>query len=279
MKDQSSTVTDKPKNFWFALLIFAVMSAGLLVALERFYPVGVDWEYTFSAVSGHWLDPYVIETFTSPPWIVALLPHAWLPTTWGNAINLCLNVLMIALVIRRFNGGLPLMLLVYTSPPFFDLVRTNNIDWIPLLALLLPPMWGLPLLALKPQSLSGIALIWWKRSTNRIKLVAPLIVIVLLSFLIWGMWPFQIQSLGDVQWNFAPWPFGIVLGAYMLFRAYKQDDEFLAAAATPFLMPYIAPYSVAGILAFVGCKYRREAFYVYVAFWIYFIVETRLLAG
>ena len=140
-------------------------------------------------------------------------------------------------------------------------------------------MWGLPLLVLKPHTLGGVALIWWKRSTQKIRLITPLVVVVALSFLIWGIWPLQIHSLTDVKWNFAPWPFGIVLGAYMLFRAYQQDDEFLAAAATPFLVPYIAPYSLAGVLAFVGCKYRREAFFVYVAFWVYFIVETRLMGG
>jgi len=263
---------------WLALPIFILVVGLLLVGMVRYYPPAVDWEYTFAATASHWRDPYAIETFTSPPWLIALLPHAWLPLAWGNALNLCLNILMIALVIRRFNGGWPLMLLVYTSPPFLDLVRTNNVDWIPLLALLLPPMWGLPILALKPHTLGAVALIWWKRSTQKIRLITPLLVVVALSLLIWGMWPLKIQTLGDVSWNFAPWPFGIPLGIYMLYRAYRTDDEFLAAASTPFLVPYIAPYSIAGLLAFAGCKYRREAFFVYVAFWVYFIVESRRMA-
>lgn len=261
---------------WLALPVAGLIFGLLLVSLVRYYPLAVDWDYTFANTPHHWRDPYAIPTFTSPPWLVMLLPHAWLPVAWGNAINLCLNILLIALVIRRFHGGWQLMLLVYTSPPFLDLVRTNNVDWIPLLALLLPPMWGLPLLALKPQSLSGVAVIWWKRSTQRIRLLIPLLVIIGLSLLIWGMWPLKIQSLGHVMWNFAPWPFAIPLGAFMLYRAYRTDDEFLAAAATPFLVPYIAPYSIAGLLAFAGCRYRREAFFVYVAFWVYFIVESRL---
>lgn len=251
----------------------------LLVALVRYYPLAIDWIGTFTKISDHWRDPYAIPSFTSPPWIMIFVPHAWLPVAWGNALNLCLNILLIALVIRRFNGGWPLMLLVYTSPPFLDLARTNNVDWIPLLALLLPPMWGLPILALKPHSLGGVTVIWWKRSTQKIRLVMPLVVVIGLSLAIWGMWPLKIQSLGNVQWNFAPWPYAIPLGVYMLYRAYRTDDEFLAAAATPFLVPYIAPYSIAGLLAFAGCKYRREAFFVYVAFWVYFIVETCLMAS
>jgi hypothetical protein len=52
----------------------------------------------------------------------------------------------------------------------------------------------------------------------------------------------------------------------MLYRDYEFDDETLAAAATPFLTPYIAPYSVTGVLTSVTCKYRREAFFAYVGF-------------
>jgi hypothetical protein len=258
-----------------ALAVAALIVGLLLVFLTKFYPVGVDWQWSYAPLSDQWRRPYAIETFTNPPWVIALVPHAWLPLQWGNAINLCLNILLVVLVVRRFGGGWPLMLLVFTSPPFLDLVRTNNVDWIPMLALLLPPPWGLPLLAIKPQAVGGVALIWWKRSENKIRLLLPLVVIVVLSLIVWGLWPTQIKSVQNSIWNFAPWPFAIPLGLYMLFRAYRRDDEFLAAAATPFLVPYIAPYSLVTLLAFSGSKYRREAFFVYVGFWIYFIVETR----
>jgi hypothetical protein len=270
--NRSETIGKQRRLVW---LLVALLVAGLIVALSRYYPVGVDWRLTYAAASGHWRDPYSVPSFTNPPWIMALLPHAWLPVQWGNAVNLVLNITLVLAVIARFRGGWPLMALVFTSPPFLDLVRTNNVDWIPLLALLLPAPWGLPLLALKPQALGGVALIWWKRSRSRLRLLAPLAAVVLLSFLVWGFWPGRLWSPQNTVWNFAPWPFGLPLGAYMLYRAYRSDDAFLAAAASPFLVPYIAPYSVAGLLAFAGSKYRREAFIVYVAFWIYFVVETR----
>ncbi|KPK03161.1 MAG: hypothetical protein AMJ56_19780 [Anaerolineae bacterium SG8_19] len=249
----------------------------LVVFLKEFYPLGVDWQETYSQIPDHWRDPYEIASFTSPPWIMVLLPHAWLPVDWGNAINLVLNITLIVAVVVRFGGGWPLMLLVFTSPPFLDLVRTNNVDWIALLALLIPVTWGLPVLVGKPQALGGASLIWWKHSANKIRVLIPLVVVVVLSFLIWGLWPLRIKPVHESVWNFAPWPFLIPLGIYMLYRAYRQDDVFLAAAATPFLVPYIAPYSVAGLIAFCGSKYRREALIIYVAFWVYFIVETRRL--
>ena len=262
---------------WLPRLFAALIVLLLVIFLKEFYPVGVDWEETYSQIPEHWRDPYEIKGFTSPPWIMVFLPHAWLPVEWGNAINLVLNLVLIILVITRFNGGWALMLLVFTSPPFIDLVRTNNVDWIPLLALLLPAMWGLPVLFAKPQALGGAAVIWWKQSANRIRLLIPVAIVLALSFIFWGFWPLEIKPVNQTVWNFAPWPFLIPLGAYMLFRAYRSNDIFMAAAATPFLVPYIAPYSVASLLAFSGSKYRREALIVYIAFWVYFIVESRRL--
>ncbi len=284
MREMKITSLEEPREAkallqrWLPRLFAGLIVLFLVIFLKENYPLGVDWEETYSQLPAHWRDPYEIKGFTSPPWIMLFLPHAWLPLDWGNAINLVLNILLIVVVIRRFSGGWLLLLLVFTSPPFFDLVRTNNVDWIPLLALLLPAMWGLPALVAKPQSMGGASLIWWKRSTNRLRLLLPLIIVVLLSFLIWGFWPLKIKPVNESVWNFAPWPFLIPLGIYMLLRAYRKNDAFLAAAATPFLVPYIAPYSIAALLAFAGSKYRREAFMVYIAFWAYFIVESRRLA-
>lgn len=277
VKAIQSIGTESQFRRWLPRLVVGLTVILLVVFLKESYPIGIDWGATYSQIPGHWRDPYEIATFTSPPWVMLLLPHAWLPLEWGNAINLVLNISLIMAVIIRFRGGWPLMLLVFTSPPFFDLVRTNNVDWIALLALLVPAMWGLPILAIKPQALGGVSVIWWKQSSNKIRLLIPLIVVVVLSFLIWGMWPTQLKSVQESVWNFAPWPFLILLGLYMLYRAYRSDDAFLAAAATPFLVPYLAPYSIAGLMAFSGCKYRREALIVYVAFWVYFIVEGRRL--
>ena len=71
------------------------------------------------------------------------------------------------------------------------------------------------------------------------------------------------------------WPVGIPLGLYMLYRAFKEDNELIAAAATPFLVPYIAPYSLAGLMAMLGGRYKREVFYLYVGVWAYFIIQLR----
>jgi hypothetical protein len=60
-----------------------------------------------------------------------------------------------------------------------------------------------------------------------------------------------------------------------LYRAIRTDDELIAAAATPFLVPYIAPYSLSGLMAMLGGKYKREIFYLYIGSWAYFIIQLR----
>jgi hypothetical protein len=258
------------------LMVLAALLLSILLILIRFiYPVGVDWQYTFARIPAHIPNPYAIHSFKNPPWIMFLLPHAWLPLAWGNAVNLVLNIVMILLVIRRFGGDWRTMLLVFTSPLMLDLARTNNIDWIPLLAFLIPAKYGLPLLALKPQTLGGAALIWLKRARFRWTILVPSLVIFIGSLVLWGLWFVKPSMPNQVTWNFSVFPFGIPLGIYLLYRAFQADDEILAAAATPFLMPYFAPYSLAPLLALVGCKYRREALIVYAAFWCYVIVEMR----
>jgi hypothetical protein len=246
----------------------------LLTALIRdSYPLGVDWEYTFSQVSNHWRNPFVIPTFTNPPWVIALLPHAWLPMSWGNALNFLLNVTVLILVINRYEGKWHTYLMVFTCPFFFDLARTNNIEWIPLSGLLLPHAFGIPLLLIKPQAMAGIILIWVKKEGFRI--LIPTAVVFVLSLLIWGFWFWEMGLPDNVSWNFSMWPVGIPLGLYMLYRAFKEDNELIAAAATPFLVPYIAPYSLAGLMALLGGKYKREVFYLYVGIWAYFIIQLR----
>lgn len=249
-----------------------------MVVIERFYPIGVDWSETFGKIPFCWPDLYANVRFSNPPWVAFLLPHAWLPERWGNAINLCLNITALALVISHYKGNWQTYLLTFTSPLFLDLLRTNNIEWMPLIGLLIPPAWGLPLLVVKPQIFSGIVLIWWKRNQYRLYIFIPLLVIGLASCLIWGAWFLKMGVHVDTQgWNFAPWPFGVPLGVFLLIQAFKKDDEILAAVSTPLLVPYIAPYSLTAILALLSTRYRKEAFYLYLGFWFYVIIEARRL--
>lgn len=251
----------------------------MFIVLVMYLPMGVDWQGTYTNISENPFHPFVDTSFTNPPWVIAFLPHAWLPVRIGNAINFMLNAGLILLLIHRMGGDWQTILMVFTSPVFFDLARTNNIEWIPILALLLPLRWGLPVILIKPHSIGGFALVRWKKQGYRITDLIPVVVVIGLSFVIWGLW-FRDMGLpsDSAIWNFAPFPLLIPLGIYLLVRGIIEENEMLAVGATPFLTPYIAPYSITVLLAYIGSRHKRLAFIVYVAFWVYTVVETRRMA-
>lgn len=259
----------------------AALMIALVAVLSSAYPVGVDWLYTFHPAVQNWQAPYgKVEDFTNPPWLLLFLPHGALPLNIGNAINFTLNITVLMLAVRHYGGDWQTLILVFTSPFMLDLARTNNVDWVPLLATMLPPRWGLPLLMVKPQALGGIALIWLKRTGYRprsvLMLVAPLTVVILLSFVIYGWWPGNVAGIpDDTTWNIAPFPFAIPVGLYLLYRAYRADDTALAAISTLFVTTYVAPYSLTGLFAIMGSRYKRDTAIAYLTAWIFFIYQTR----
>ncbi len=263
--------------------VLCVILVALVVVLAGVYPVGEDWKTAFYPATQQFFTPYNIplQKFVGFPHTLFFLPHGFLPIEIGNAVNFTLHLLVLTLLLRRYNANWQAYLMTFTSFTFIDLARTNNIDWLPTLAFLLPPQWGLPLLVSKPQILGGAGLIWWKRSGFSLRFLLPTVALFAISFLVWGWWlPTVLQLSGGLTntfWNFSPFPLGIPIGAYLLYRAYQTDDEVLAACATPFFVTYFAPYSLSPLIALLACRYPRMAFYVYVSFWFFFIVEARRL--
>jgi hypothetical protein len=266
---------------WGALLV--ALGVAMVGALSAVYPLGEDWRTAFYPAVQQFLSPYTIpkEKFVGFPHVLFFLPHGFLPIELGNAVNFTLHLIVLTLLIRRYRGGWQAYAMTFTSFLFIDLARTNNVDWLPALAFLLPSRWGLVLLAAKPQILGGAALIWWKRTGFDWRFLVPTLAVFALSFVVWGWWLPNVLRLGagltNTFWNFSPFPLGVPIGVYLLYRAYRTDDEVLAACATPFFATYFAPYSLAPLLALLACRYPRMAFYVYVSFWFFFVVEARRL--
>lgn len=265
------------------ILVFVpavLLAVGVLAAFNPYTEIS-DWVTIFSQAVRQWDDPYSVPFFVNPPWLLALLPHGFLPPSLGLAVNILLTAGVAALVIRRLGGGRWALVLVFTSPFFFELVRWSNIDWVVLVAFLVPPQWGIPILLMKPQSATGAALIWWKRSGFSLRLLVPTAVIVGASFVIWGNW---LHSFGLPQhplyqlWNFSPFPYSIPLGVWLLVKAWRTDDDVLAAVATPLFMPYFGIHSVFVPLVLLAPRYPREALYLNLACWWFFIVEIGRLS-
>lgn len=247
-----------------------------LLVLVQFYPVGVDWRETYGQVSI--ATPYDTPGFINPPWILLLLPHALLPIAWGNAINFLLNIALLFAVIRKVGGDRTTILLVLTSPVFFDLARTNNVEWLPLVGLLAPTELSGIILACKPQCLAGAFLITLKRNWPRA--ILPPMLALLISFVVWGWWPARIgYNPMPRPFNFSVLPIGIPYGIYLLRKAWQEDDPYLAAVATPLLVPYIAPYSLTSVLAVVASRWPKAGYWMYFGLWAFTIIESRRIYG
>lgn len=267
----------------FGLLLVAL--AGVLYILSETYPVGVDWQYTFGDLWAHWDDPYEVHGLLNPAWVMLYFPHSLLPLRIGNAVNLLLNVSVPGAVIYKYWGKdgprvvIPLWVMLYTFPPFLDLVRANNIEWVPLLALLLPDSWLIATLAVKPQSIGGTALIRWKTRGFDWRLLIPTITLLIVSIILWGLWFTRLDwHAAEGAWtvaNFSPFPYFVPLGLWMLWKAWQTDNEVLAGTATPLLVPYFAGYGIFPVLVLISTKYKREAFYLWVGLWLYFVIEAK----
>lgn len=257
-----------------------VIFLGLAVAyylIYTYYPYsGNDWEKFYGHLFANIRDPYQVEGFVNPPWLSLLLPYGLLPIRYSNALNLLINIVALLIVIRYVKGGWLGIVLTITNPLFWDTMRLNGIEWVPLIGFMLPAAWSMPLLVLKPQSLGLAALIKWKKEKFNWKVLLPLVICLGLSFLIWGNWvrP-DLLSMTKFGHNFSFWPVSILFGIYVLYLAWKNNDEILGAAATPMLVPYIGPYSLTCFLAILSGKHKKFAVVLYAVIWWYFIIEGR----
>lgn len=265
-------------NYTVIALIAATL-LGLTWAAQGIIPIGEDWRETFSRLSVRW--PYEHNASATPahkfygvPWTMLLLPHALLPLELGNAINFLLNLTVPLAVIAKLKGGYRAMVIVYLSPFYFQVVAVNNIDWVPLLAFLMPASFAPILFSIKPQSLGGALLIFTKQAWQRWRwrgalIFAPLALLLTASVFVWPGWWHAVGAPPlDANINAAPFPVLVPFGLWLMYRAWKEDDAIMAACATPFLVPYMTPYAATATMTVLACKHPRAAFAAWIATWV-----------
>ncbi len=275
---------------YLAIIVLVIFLVAFVLIGHSYLFLGEDWKKTLGILD--FLHPYaqnktlgIHHAFFGVPWTLFFIPHMFLPMSYSNAINMLLNIIVPMLVIAKYKGNYKTIAMVFLSPLFWLTLAVNNIDWIPLLAFLLPPhLMAIPL-SVKPQSLGAMYLIILKREyeKNKLKgiglLLIPLIVVVIISTVIWPTWFIDIQQKLpiNVDINISPFPVLVPVGLWLLHRAYKNDDLILAACATPFLVPFIGVYSISSTATVLCCKSRRMGFVVFVAQWVIYGVEIRRL--
>ena len=120
---------------------------------------GHDWRNFFLLAGRNWWpDPWGgLGAFPYPPWASLLIsPLAALPARVATVLTNTTAVLMLTLVIRRFDGPEWVVLPVLISPPGFWLFSNGQLDWLVWWGLLMFNGLDILLLTIKPQVAIGV---------------------------------------------------------------------------------------------------------------------------
>ncbi len=242
-------------------LIFYI---SFVMAIQNQLPRGIDWYETYRPVGQalyHLKSPYSVEGFRAAPWASLIsLPFAWLPEQTGRAAYFLVSLLAFSLVAIKL-GAKPITLAVFLlSPPVLHCLLNANIDWLPLVGFILPPPIGIFFVAVKPQVGWCVAVFWIIQSLRggkfieTIYLVAPISIVILISFVIFGFWPSRFVEPMGYWWNASLWPASIPIGMVFLASALLNRRIEGAMAASPFLSPYVLLHSWSGALLSLASK-------------------------
>ena len=254
---------------WWALA-WALRNDARLLVWDDLYS-------TFNDPIAHLSRPYDTPGYFTAPWgNLFLIPFDPLPLPSAALGMVLVYFLLIAGIVYRFGGGRAALLVALTSILAVDTAIEINLDWIVCIGLLVPAQWSAPFLMVKPQTALGYVLSFTRRQFVRATIVA--LVVLLLSFLIWGFW--LIPLLENIQrWetnalvNIAPmvllprlvsFAIGIALALYAL----RKHDPVIATAAGVFFVPYIAPTSFLLTFALLSVRFTRVALLASGVIWL-----------
>lgn len=230
-------------------------SVPLLVAVVYFAaPLpSADWYATFYPAAREVLflhSPYEQSMYLNPPWTVLLLfPFVIFPPVLSHGLFFVVCALLLAYVAWRLQAS-PLALgALLLSPTAVGALLVNNLDPLLLVGMLLPPVWGLIFLLIKPQIGIGVAIyyfydIWQKQRWRGLVLTfAPVTILYLVSALLFPVWIERMLHNSQIVWNRSFFPYSIPLGLFFMWLSFRYKNPYFALAASPFFAPYISFYS------------------------------------
>lgn len=247
------------------IVLIAILASVLSTSLPD---LGYDWTHTYRPAAlamVHGESPYTVDIYYAAPWaVIPLIPFALLPEKLGIAMIFLIGLFAFAYVAYKLNPKPVVILLFMLSAPVVGCLIWGNIEWMPLLGLVLPAPVGLIFAVIKPQVGIGLILYWLfhlmktQGLVGTIKSFLPVTIITLLSFWLYGFWPLRFQdtlSLSDksaAQYNITLWPYGIFAGIWLVYKALRHQKATTAIAASPFLSPYTLQYTWVTVLAGVA---------------------------
>lgn len=231
--------------------------------------IGFDWLDSFYPAIQAVLrgtNPYV-GNFHYPPWtLIALTPFGALPLGAAIWINNLISLACLVAFCHRW-GATRTALAVALSVPGIQLFLYSQIDWVIMLAFLVPRRYGMALLLMKPQSGGLVALLWvieaWCEGDWRcaLRITLPSALMIVMSLALFPQWIGRVSPLADDPYISARWngySGAFAAGAGMIALAIHRRDERLALWAALLLSPYAAGYSYVPLLAAIGTKMPRR---------------------
>lgn len=254
----------------YSAILLIIIIAALVFAAYSFLPVkenanppqtygwGVDWksflrDNSLKVIKGE--NPYSNSLSLLPPWVYLLLfPIAVLPVYLGTAVMFTATYVVYAVVLYKLKVK-PLSCGIFLLNAFvFSNAKNGNVDFLAVLGLILPPQIGLFFVLIKPQIGIGIAIYWlieaWRKGKIKevVRVFAPVTIAYLLSFAVYGFWPFNFQAMLTNEFNRNLWPLGIPIFLFLLYKAVKERNSVYAMGASPFASPYVNLTSYAAAL-------------------------------
>lgn len=269
------------KNRFFtaktSFLVFLTIAVILFAWPTGGYIHSPDWHATFRPAALeilHGRSPYNAKGFFNPPWAaILLIPFAVLPENVGWTILVITALGVYAYVAHKLGANKLTISVLLLSPACLHGILIGNIDWLPILGIVLPPWLGLFFLALKPQ-VSVMVILYlffaeWKRGgpLRVFKTFLPVGLAAALSIIIFGPWFLSIPSLNKLPANDSLFPMSLPIGLALAVAAIRKNDIRYSMMASPMLAPYLLLYSWIGALLALAPK-PYEAAAAVIGMWI-----------
>lgn len=191
----------------------------------------------------------------NPPWVFPLLlPLAVLPRYVGLVLLSIISCVSLLAISKHYEMDVLESVLVIVSVMHLHSIANGNVEFLPLLGVMLPPPLALIILAIKPQSTIGMMLfvvykVYKERGWKRAMLtVMPLAALTAAWLIFYGL-PQYVRT--EAYW----WPWSIIVGVAALGVAFWKNDERWALLSSPFFAPHAYVHSyLGGLFVFRGWK-------------------------
>jgi hypothetical protein len=244
------------RSLFWPLVYFLAVLANIIVMMsaQNNLSLATDWLTCFKPavlqfISGQ--NPYAGGAcFYNAPWLlIPFIPLAFLSDIPSVLLIWFIAVLCVIFVARKLGASPLTITILLLSPALGYELFVTNLNWLIAVGLILPPQFGLFLLLAKPQLGMVVALFWlvesWRTEGIRkvIKIFAPVALTLLVSLMIYGLWPLHAIWLKDSHWNVSMFPESIGIGLLLTYHALKSHKIGLAILASPFFAPYVGFHS------------------------------------